>query len=58
MFYLVGKQAYKLELLVRWRIHNVFNVSLLEQNITKKGREFSVLEFKLGDNKEYKLEAI
>ena len=26
----VGKQAYKLELLVRWRIHAVFYVSLLE----------------------------
>ena len=34
----VGKQAYKLELPKKWRIHNVFHVSLLEQNITKKGQ--------------------
>ena len=34
----VGKQAYKLELPKRWRIHNVFHVSLLEQDTTKKER--------------------
>ena len=34
----VGKQAYKLELPKRWRIHEVFHVSLLEQDTTKKGR--------------------
>ena len=54
----VGKQAYKLELLRNWRIHNVFHVSLLEQNTTRKGREFSVPEFELGDDKEYEVEAI
>ena len=32
----VGKQAYKLELPKKWRIHDVFYVLLLEQNITKK----------------------
>ena len=54
----VGKQAYKLELPKECRIHDVFHVSLLEQDTTRKGREFSVLEFKLGDDKEYELEAI
>ena len=34
-------------------------MSLLEQDSTKKGREFSVPEFEPGDdNKEYKVEAI
>ena len=28
--HLVEKQAYKLELLKQWKIHNVFHVSLLE----------------------------
>ena len=30
VFHPVGKQAYKLELLRNWRIHNVFPMSLLE----------------------------
>ena len=29
----IGTRAYKLELHTRWRIHNVFHVSLLEPNI-------------------------
>ena len=33
----VGKQAYKLELPKKWRIHDVFHVSLLEQDTTRKG---------------------
>ena len=33
----IGKQAYKLELLRKWRIHDVFHVSLLEQDTTRKG---------------------
>ena len=38
ILYPVGKQAYKLELLKKWKIHNVFYVSLLEQDTTRKGR--------------------
>ena len=34
----VGKQAYKLELPKKWRIHDIFHVSLLEQDTTRKGR--------------------
>ena len=30
VFHLVGKQTYKLELPVKWRINNVFHMSLLE----------------------------
>ena len=33
-------------------------MSLLEQDTLKKGREFSMPEFELGDDKEYKVEAI
>ena len=59
VLHLVEKQAYKLELSRNWRIYNVFHVSLLEQDTTKKGREFSVPEFEPGDDdKEYEVEAI
>ena len=34
--YFVGKQAYKLELLRKWRIHDVFHMTLLEQDTTRK----------------------
>ena len=59
----VRKQAYKLDLSTKWKIHNVFHVSLLEQNTTRKGRMNELLpkldpEFDAGDNKEYEFEAI
>ena len=57
----VGKQAYKLELPKKWRIHNVFHVSLLEQDTTRKeqvDKNVTKLEFDAGDSKEYKMEAI
>ena len=57
----VGKQAYKLELPRKWKIHDVFHVSLLEQDTTRKGRmdkEVRKIEFDVGDNEEYKVEAI
>ena len=38
VLYPVGKQAYKLELPKKWRIYDVFHVSLLEQDTTKKGQ--------------------
>ena len=61
MLYPVGKQAYKLKLPKKWRIHNVFHVSLLEQDTTRKERvdeNMTKLEFNVGDSKEYKVEAI
>ena len=58
VLYPVGKQAYKLELSKKWRIHDVFHVSLLDHNTTRKGREFSVPEFEPGHDKEYEVEAI
>ena len=61
VLYPVGKQAYKLELLKKWRIHDVFHVSLLEQDTTRKGRvdENDATELDAGNNSgEYKKEAI
>ena len=57
----VRKQAYKLEFPKRWRMHNVFHVSLLEQDTTKKERvdkRVRELELEAGNSEEYKVEAI
>ena len=61
VLYPVGKQAYKLKLLKRWRMHDIFHVSLLEWDITRKkrvDRKVKELELKAGDSKEYEVEAI
>ena len=63
ILYLVGKQAYKLDLPTKWKIHDVFYISLLEQDTTRKGRINELFpepeaEFNAGDNKEYEFEAI
>ena len=59
----VGKQAYKLDLPTKWKIYDVFHVSLLEQDTTRKGRMNELFpepepEFDAGNNKEYEVEAI
>ena len=59
----IKKQAYKLKLSRKWKIHDVFHVLLLEQDITKKGRvdkEVRQMEFNAGDNNsgKYKIEPI
>ncbi len=38
VLYLIENQAYKLELPKRWEIYDIFHISLLEHNITKKGQ--------------------
>ena len=46
---------------MNWRIYDLFYVSLLEQDTTRKGwmNKFSAtLEFKPGDEKKYEVEAI
>ena len=59
VLHLVSKPAYKLELSKKWRIHNIFHVSLLQQDITRKERVEKVPELDAGDdNEEYKVEAI
>ena len=66
VFHLVKKQAYKLELSTKWKIHNIFHMLLLEQHTTRKGRvnrkalpePEKELEFEVGDNKKYEIEAI
>ena len=59
----VKKQAYKLELSKKWKIHDIFHVLLLEQDTTRKGQvneKVRQIEFDAGDNEsgEYKVEAI
>ena len=57
----VGKQAYKLDFSTKWKIYDVFHVSLLEQDTTRKGRMNELEpepELDAGDDKEYEVEAI
>ncbi len=62
VLHLLRKQAYKLELPKKWRIYDIFHVSLLEQDITRKEQVDKItsrLEFESnGDGKEYKVKAI
>ena len=63
VLHLVGKQAYKLELSKKWKIHDVFHMSLLEQDTTKKGQvdenKTELAELDAGeDSGEYEVEAI
>ena len=55
----IGKQLYIPELPKKWQIHDVFNVSLLEQDIIRKERNDNAAELDANDNGgEYKVEAI
>ena len=61
MLHLVSKQAYKLELPRKWRIYDVFHISLLEQDTTKKKQVNDTqldFKFKAGNNKEYEIDGI
>lgn len=62
MLHPVGKQEYKLKLPKTCKIHDVFHISLLEQDNTRKWRVDEVtskLEFESDSKgKEYKVEAI
>ena len=57
----VGKQVYKLKLPKKQKIHDIFHVSLLEQDTPKKGRVNDTqldFEFKAGDKKEFEVDSI
>ena len=49
---------------MKWKIHNVFHISLLEQNTTKKGQVDNKAlpepekKFEMGDDKKYEVEII
>ena len=59
MLYSVSKQAYKLELLKKWKIYDVFYLLLLEQDTTRKVWVKKIPELDVGeDSNEYKVEAI
>ena len=61
MLHPIGKQAYKLELAKKWRIYNIFHVSSLEQNTTKKGQVNDTqlnFEFEAGNDKKYEVNSI
>ncbi len=58
VLHLVGKQAYKLVLPKKGRIHEVFHVSLLEQDTTRKERVEIAIELDESNSEEYKVEAI
>ena len=62
MLHLIEKQAYKLELYRKWRIYDVFHISLLKQDTTRKRRvdKNDMAELDADDNEsgEYKVEAI
>ena len=58
MLHPVGKQAYKLELPKKWKIYDVFHVSLLKQDTIRKEWVEKVPELDVVDNsEEYEVEA-
>ena len=59
VLHLIEKQVYKLKLLERWKIYNIFYVLLLKQDTTRKKRvDKQMTKLKASDSKEYKIEAI
>ena len=61
MLHPISNQAYKLKLPKKWRIYNVFYISLLEQNTPKKRRVNNTqldFEFEANDNKKYEVDGI
>ena len=58
ILYPVGKQAYKIQLLKKWEIHDISHMSLLKQTITRKEQVKIAIKLDKDDSKEYKVEAI
>lgn len=64
VLYLVSKQTYKLELLIKLKIHGIFHISLLKQDtigkklVNENKKLLLKPELKANKNKIYKLETI
>ena len=59
MLYPVGKQVYKLKLPKKLKIHDVFYIFLLEQNLTKKEQVNNIWQkFEADNNKKYEVDDI
>ena len=60
VLHLVRKQAYKWKLPKKWKIYDVFHVSLLEQDTTKSKQVDKIFQIELdkGNSEEYKIKAI
>lgn len=56
----VGKQLYKLKLYIKWKSHNIFYVSLLKKDTSRKGQvnKFLKPELDIGEDKKYKIRPI
>lgn len=58
----VGKQTFKVNISAKLRIHDIFYISLLKQNIIKKGKDNKLLDWKqkldTKKDKKYKFKAI
>ena len=61
VLHLLWKQVYKLELPKWWKMHDIFHMSMLEQDTTRKDRvdeRVKELELEAGNSEEYDLEII
>ena len=59
VLYPVRKQVYKLELPKKWRIHDVFHMSLLKQDTTRKEQDDNTAELDAGnDSGKYEVKII
>ena len=55
VLHFVGKQTYKLELLKKWKVYNVFYMLMLKQNTTKKKQVKKITKLNANnDGEEYK----
>lgn len=59
VLYSVGKKAYQLELIRKWRFYDVLHMSLFEQVTTRKERiDDNATLLNIRNSKEYKMKAI
>ena len=58
VLHLVSKRVYKIKLSKKWKIYDVFHMSLLEQDTTMKKRVETVIKLDKSNSKKYKVKAI